>query len=105
MKATKRPPRRYDLGEHHPEWEGFIFDDGQLHHPYWRRPFTAGDLRAMFYTSQQVRILEHELTQARRDLETAQAAQDAAEHRAQFYRQQLQLESRMGMMLTAFSTT
>lgn len=91
--------RRFDLGEHFPEWEGFFFDNGHLHHPYWRRPFDAGDLKAMFYRCQQVTILEHELRRARAELERAQAAQEAAEARAEWYRHQLVLESRLGAML------
>lgn len=99
------PRRRFDLGADFPEWEGFIFHEGTLHHPYWRRGFTAGELRAMFYRTQQVTILEHEISRLRLDLARAQEAQEAAEHRAHYYRQQLRLESRLGMMLASFSTT
>lgn len=90
---------RFDLGADYPEWDGFIFDCGILHHPYWRRGFTAGDLRSMFYHSQTVRILESELARAKRDLAAASAAQDAAESAAHYYRHQLALESRSGFML------
>ena len=95
-----------DLGELiGSEWDGFHLSAAGLHHPAWRRPFECGDLKAMFWRSQQVALLERDLAQARRDLERAQAAQEAAEARADYYRRQLRLESRMGMMLSAFSTT
>lgn len=87
-----------------PEWEGFSLSADGLQHPYWRRAFTAGDFRAMFYDVQRVRILELELSRARAALDTAHAAQDAAEARADFYRRQLRLESRFGMMLSSFTT-
>ena len=88
-----------------PEWDGFRLSSDGLHHPYWRRPFSAGDFKAMFYRSQQVSILERDLSRVRAELERATAAQDAAEGRAAWYRQQLRLEARLGMMLHAFSTT
>jgi len=72
---------------------------GLLHHPYWRRPFDVGDLRAMFYRTQLVTILERDLARLRADLEKAHATADAAEHRAAFYRRQLVLESTTGAML------
>lgn len=86
-----------------PEWDGFSLSADGLQHPYWRRAFTAGDFKAMFYRSQQVGILERELSRARADLDQARAAQDAAECRADFYRRQLRLESRFGMMLSSFT--
>lgn len=95
-----------DLGELlGSEWDGFRLTAAGLHHPYWRRPFDAGDFKAMFYRSQQVAILERDARQARADLERAETALEAADVRADYYRQQLRLESRMGMMLAAFSTT
>lgn len=81
------------------EWEGFSLSVDGLQHPYWRRPFSCGDLKAMFYRSQQVAILERELSQAKQAAERASAAQDAAEARADWYRHQLTLESRCGLML------
>lgn len=82
-----------------PEWDGFSLSADGLQHPYWRRAFTAGDFKAMFYQVQQVTILERELSRARADIEQARAAQDAAEECAAWYRRQLILESRTGAML------
>lgn len=85
------------------EWDGFSLSVDGLQHPYWRRPFTCGDLKAMFYRSQQVTALELELQRARQAAERASAAQDAAEARAEWYRHQLTLESRYGLMLARVS--
>lgn len=85
------------------EWDGFSLSADGLHHPYWRRPFSCGDLKAMFYRSQSVTIHERDAARARAEAEQARAAQDAAEQRAAFYRAQLVLESRMGMMLAALT--
>lgn len=93
-----------DLGELlGPEWDGFSLSADGLQHPYWRRSFTAGDFKAMFYDVQRVRILERDAARARSEAEQARAAQEAAEARAAFYRSQLVLESRMGMMLSALT--
>lgn len=85
------------------EWEGFSLSADGLQHPYWRRPFSCGDLKAMFYRSQQVAILEREVSRARTEQERASAAQDAAEARAEWYKHQLTLESRLGLMLARVS--
>lgn len=89
-----------DLGELlGSDWDGFSLAADGLQHPAWRRPFSCGDLRAMFWQCQQVQILEHELNRARAEADQAQAARDAAEQRAEWYRKQLILESRFGAML------
>lgn len=67
------------------EWEGFSLAADGLQHPAWRRPFTCGELRAMFWRCQQVRTLEHDLERARAESAAAQEAQHAAEHRAAWY--------------------
>lgn len=103
--GTLRSHESLDLGELlGSEWEDFRVSVQGLHHPYWRRPFTRAELVAMFYRSQQVAILEHELKRARAEAEKAAAAQEAAEARAAYYRQQLRLESQMGMMLASISS-
>lgn len=104
--GTLRAHESIDLGELlGSEWDGFGLSRDGLQHPYWRRPFSCADLKAMFYRSQQVAILERDIARAHADLDRATAAQDAAADRADYYRRQLRLESRLGMMLAAFSTT
>lgn len=101
----KKRPAAFHLGEHFPEWDGFIFTaTGELQHPYWRRAFSAGDLKAMFYHAQQVTILEHENARLRAEIERAQAEQDAAQARAAWYRSQLVLESTHGAMLARITS-
>lgn len=85
-------------------WDGYRLaggghKQGELIHPYWRRPFTAGELNAMFYRTQQVTILEREIELLKIDRETAVEAQFAAEKQAYWFKRQLVLESRMGAML------
>ncbi|MFT3758290.1 hypothetical protein [Thauera sp.] len=81
------------------EWEGFSLAADGLQHPAWRRPFSCGELKAMFWRCQQVDILEHNLSRIELDAERATADKDAAEERADWYRRQLILESRFGAML------
>lgn len=81
------------------EWDGFSLAADGLQHPYWRRPFSCGDLKAMFYRSQQVAILERELARAKAEAEQRAAEAEAARERADWYRHQLTLESRFGLML------
>ncbi len=85
-------------------WEGFRLagrtgDQGVLHHAYWRRPFDAGELRALFYRCQQVTALEYRIRQSEKELERLSEALHAAEQKTEFYRRQLRLESKMGFML------
>lgn len=85
------------------EWEGFSLNADGLQHPYWRRPFSCGDFKAMFYRSQQVAILERELARAKAEAEHRAAEAEAARERADWYRHQLTLESRFGLMLAAIA--
>jgi hypothetical protein len=82
------------------EWdEVFIGADGLLYLPGWRRGFDAGDLKAIFYDNQERFRLKHEAAQLRRELERLQAALDQAEKSVWWYRRQVVLESKLGMML------
>jgi hypothetical protein len=73
--------------------------------PLWRRGFTPHELGAMFFTCQQVRSLEHEKRQLVTDLERADRERSHAERQAAFYRSQLSLESRLGLMLARIAVT
>lgn len=86
------------------DWDGFSLGADGLQHPSWRRAFSAGEFRAMFWRCQQVRILEHELAQVRAELDRARADLETSQARAAWYRRQLRLESRAGLMLSALST-
>ncbi|KAF7597664.1 MAG: hypothetical protein CGU29_17310 [Candidatus Dactylopiibacterium carminicum] len=69
-------------------------------HPSWRRAFNVKDLQQMFYDIQRLAQVQHERDRAKRELEAATEALHAAEARAEYYRQQLRAESRLGLMLT-----
>lgn len=82
------------------EWdEIFIGSNGLLHLPGWRRGFEAGELKAIFYDNQERYRLKHENAQLRRELERLQADLDQAQKSAWWYRRQVLLESKLGMML------
>lgn len=105
MAGRRRKKAPLDLGQIFDQWDGFrIGADGLLYNPMWRRGFTPGELKAQFYRLQTLSRLELLTKQLERDLARAQAAQEAAEARAFFYRSQLSLESRMGLMLQAVTT-
>lgn len=85
-----------------PEWgaAGARFGrDGLLYLAEWRRGFTVHELRALFFESQRARTLEHELRQLASQAERAAVEQSRAEQRAEWYRRQLVLESKLGAML------
>ena len=69
--------------------------------PGWRRPFSAGELRSTFFRLQRLTLLEHENGRLRAERSAAWQAQVEAESAAQYYRQQLRLESRLASILQA----
>lgn len=81
--------------------DGFRLSAAGLQIPGWRGPIPIPELRALFWTSQQVRILARDLDRTRADLAAALAELDTAQARARWYRSQLRLESRAGLMLSA----
>ena len=80
-------------------WEGFNFQDGLLLVPEWRRGLAPTEIRALFWQVQQVGGLQREIRQLKKKLERRSAEIDALEVKADFYRRQVALESRFGMML------
>lgn len=82
------------------EWEGFRISRAGLQVPGWRGPIPGPDMRALFWTSQHARILARDLDRARAELSAALAALDHAESRARWYRSQLVMEARAGLMLS-----
>lgn len=75
---------------------------GEFQHEMWRRAFTAGDLRSLFWRCQQVSGLERDAARLAAEAAAAERAVQAAEARAAWYRGQLVLESRAGAMLARF---
>jgi hypothetical protein len=90
-------------------WKGFILlpgesrnqHQGKILHPYWRKPFEAGELCAMFWNAQRVYHYEHETARLKKDAEEASLRADQAEEREQFYRRELMAASRLGLMFSS----
>lgn len=80
-------------------WEGFHFRDGVLFIAEWRRGLKPTEIRALFWQVQQVASLKREIHQLVEKLEQRSTEIDALEVKADFYRRQVALESRFGMML------
>lgn len=81
------------------DWQGFYFRKNLLFVPEWRNGFTAHHIRSMFFRCQQVAALESEIRMLKQQLEERISEYEALEIKADFYRRQLILESRFGMML------
>ena len=81
------------------DWQHFKFIRGELVAPGWRRGFNPFDIQAMFFKVQLVRVLQSEARQLKRDLEREKARCEVLERDNDFYRRQVSLESRFGLML------
>ena len=64
-----------------PAWKGYrIGADGLFYHPFWKRGFTPGELRGLFFQVQRTWLLEREKMALERELTAARAlAQKPAE--------------------------
>ena len=80
-------------------WEGIRFRDGLLFIPEWRRGLAATEIRTLFWQVQQVAGLHREIRHLEQKLERRSAEIDALEIKADFYKRQVALESRFGLML------
>ena len=81
------------------DWDGHIFRNGLLYIPEWRRGLTPGEIRSLFWQVQLVSNLKIEIKQLKEELERRNNEIDTLEIKADFYRRQLVLESRFGMIL------
>jgi hypothetical protein len=81
------------------DWEGFYFKDALFYVPEWRRGFTPHEIRALFWKCQQIISLESELRRLKQEIERRDDEINALEIKADFYRRQVVLESRFGMIL------
>ena len=109
-KGTKKIPesasrllRLYILGEASAllgsDWNGHYFKNNPLYIPEWRRGLTPHEIRSLFWQVQQVSSLKREIGILKRDIEKHAEEINALEVKADFYRRQLVLESRFGMIL------
>lgn len=84
-----------------PDWENFTFGrDGLFYIDGWRRGFSPAEIRSYFFSAQQIGHLRNKDAELRRELEAAIQDAQEAERLAGWYRQQLVLESRMGLALS-----
>jgi hypothetical protein len=81
------------------DWDGHVFRDNLLFIPEWRRGLTAGEIRSLFWQAQLVSSLKREIKLLKEELERRNNEIDTLEVKADFYRRQLVLESRFGMIL------
>jgi hypothetical protein len=89
-----------DLGELHPDWRGWTLSrDGKLYYEAWRRGFEPGELAALPYTWALVRTFEREKKTLQAELARRISESEQAEKLAAFYRRQVLLEARLGLML------
>jgi len=81
------------------DWEGHYFRNSLLYIPEWRRGLAPDEIRALFWRGQQVSSLENEIGLLKRELARRNEEIDILEVKAAFYKRQLVLESRFGMIL------
>lgn len=81
------------------DWDGHVFRDNMLFIPEWRRGLTPGEIRALFWQVQLISSLKREIELLKEELERRSNEFDSLEVKADFYRRQLVLESRFGMIL------
>ena len=81
------------------DWNGHIFKNNLLFIPEWRRGLTPDEIRALFWQGQVVSSLKTEIELLKQELERRNQEIDNLEVKADFYRRQLVLESRFGLIL------
>lgn len=81
------------------DWDGHIFRNNLLFIPEWRRGLTPGEIRALFWQVQQIWSLKREIDLLKQEMEKLSEENSILEARAAFYKRQLVLESRFGMIL------
>lgn len=81
------------------DWNGHIFKNNLLFIPEWRRGLIPDEIRALFWQGQLVSTLKTEIELLKQELERRNQEIDNLEVKADFYRRQLVLESRFGLIL------
>lgn len=81
------------------EWKGYRFKGNLFYVPEWKNGFPPHEIRVLFWKCQQVWSLEREIELLKRELTRRNEDIDNLEVKADFYRRQLVLESRFGMIL------
>ncbi len=95
--------RLYILGEASAllgtDWDGHYFKDNLLYIPEWKRGLTPQEIKSLFWQVQQISSLKREINSLKKNAENYIEQIDALKLKADFYKRQLVLESRVGMML------
>lgn len=81
------------------EWKGYRFVGNLFYVPEWRNGFAPHEIRAFFWNTQQIASLKNEIALLKKELEQRNNDIDNLEIKADFYRRQLILESKFGMIL------
>lgn len=81
------------------DWDGHVFRDNLLFIPEWRRGLTPGEIRSLFWQVQLISSLKQEINLLKQELERRNEEINILEVKAAFYKRQLVLESRFGMIL------
>ena len=81
------------------EWKGYRFVGNLFYVPEWKNGFPPHEIRALFWKCQQIWSLEREIRLLKQELESRNDDINNLEVKADFYRSQLVLESRFGMIL------
>lgn len=81
------------------EWKGYRFVENLIYVPEWRKGFTPHEIRTFFWKCQQIRSLQQKINLLKKELVRRNEEIDDLEVKADFYRRQLVLESRFGMIL------
>ncbi len=81
------------------QWKGYRFVGNLIYVPEWRNGFAPDEIRALFWNTQQVASLKNEIAILKQELERRNDDIDNLETKADFYRRQLILESKFGMIL------
>lgn len=81
------------------EWKGYRFSNNLIFVPEWRNSFAPHEIRAFFWRCQLVSSLQGENNLLKSELDRRNKEIDALEIKADFYRRQVVLESRFGMIL------
>lgn len=81
------------------QWEGFEIRGDALLFPGLRSPLSCGDLRGLWLSMQENASLRSRVQYLTRRLDDAESRADAHEKAAYYWRRQVALESRAGLML------
>lgn len=81
------------------DWDGHYFKDNLLYIPEWKRGLTPQEIKSLFWQVQQISSLKREINSLKKNAENYIEQIDALKLKADFYKRQLVLESRVGMML------